>query len=210
MSKYFLPLAASFLTATAAGAITVTSPLNGPDQGPLASETYVIDFETPLPGIVTGGTLHTGLTPGIAAAPFGDATQYIAASAGDPVTIDISSVSTGFRTFSVYVGSVDPGNTLKVFDLGHNQIYSIDGTALPADTGDQTSGFTNRRVFFALGAGETLGSLEFSYDRNAFEFDDVAFGGAVPEPAVWGMMIAGFGLVGVASRRRRTVSVVAA
>jgi hypothetical protein len=28
-------------------------------------------------------------------------------------------------------------------------------------------------------------------------------GGAVPEPATWAMMIAGFGLIGVAARRQR-------
>lgn len=33
--------------------------------------------------------------------------------------------------------------------------------------------------------------------------------GVVPEPASWAMLIAGFGLVGVASRRRRRMSVVA-
>ena len=32
-------------------------------------------------------------------------------------------------------------------------------------------------------------------------------GGVVPEPATWAMMIAGFGLVGSAMRRRRTVAV---
>ncbi len=32
-------------------------------------------------------------------------------------------------------------------------------------------------------------------------------GGVVPEPATWAMLIAGFGLVGVASRRRRTAVV---
>ncbi len=32
----------------------------------------------------------------------------------------------------------------------------------------------------------------------------IQLAGAVPEPATWGLMIAGFGLVGVAARRRRT------
>jgi len=32
---------------------------------------------------------------------------------------------------------------------------------------------------------------------------DIEVGGAVPEPATWAMLIAGFGLVGAASRRRR-------
>lgn len=40
--------------------------------------------------------------------------------------------------------------------------------------------------------------------------DDITYnngGGAVPEPATWAMMIAGFGLAGAALRRRPTVSV---
>jgi hypothetical protein len=35
-------------------------------------------------------------------------------------------------------------------------------------------------------------------------------GGVVPEPATWAMMIAGFGLVGAAMRRRKTVATVSA
>jgi hypothetical protein len=33
------------------------------------------------------------------------------------------------------------------------------------------------------------------------------YGGVIPEPAAWAMMIAGFGLVGFAARRRRTVAI---
>jgi len=36
---------------------------------------------------------------------------------------------------------------------------------------------------------------------------EVAFNGAIPEPATWAMMIAGFGLVGFAARRRREIGV---
>ncbi|QMW22203.1 PEPxxWA-CTERM sorting domain-containing protein [Sandaracinobacteroides saxicola] len=36
--------------------------------------------------------------------------------------------------------------------------------------------------------------------------DDVVFGGVVPEPASWALMIAGFGLVGAAARRRVVVA----
>jgi hypothetical protein len=31
-------------------------------------------------------------------------------------------------------------------------------------------------------------------------------GGAVPEPATWAMLLAGFGLVGVSARRRRALA----
>ncbi|MGL4540913.1 MAG: PEPxxWA-CTERM sorting domain-containing protein [Polymorphobacter sp.] len=36
-----------------------------------------------------------------------------------------------------------------------------------------------------------------------FGWDDVTFGAAVPEPASWALMIAGFGMVGAAMRRRK-------
>jgi hypothetical protein len=56
-------------------------------------------------------------------------------------------------------------------------------------------------------AGTILKSLTFDgIDDGYITFDNfnVNFvGGAVPEPATWAMMIAGFGLIGVAARRQR-------
>ena len=49
-----------------------------------------------------------------------------------------------------------------------------------------------RLTFAAIGRSDSLGGY----------LDNVSVE-AVPEPATWGMMLAGFGLVGVASRRRR-------
>ena len=45
----------------------------------------------------------------------------------------------------------------------------------------------------------------------AYSFDllSVSYGGAVPEPASWALLVAGFGAVGVAARRRRTATVAA-
>ena len=42
--------------------------------------------------------------------------------------------------------------------------------------------------------------------QNGFSvFDDVTYAsGAIPEPAAWALMLAGFGLVGGAMRRRQT------
>lgn len=50
-----------------------------------------------------------------------------------------------------------------------------------------------------------------SYHRSGggFEFDNVTLAGAVPGPAMWGMVIAGFGLDGGAMRRRTTGAVAA-
>jgi hypothetical protein len=46
---------------------------------------------------------------------------------------------------------------------------------------------------------DTIPSQPFN---NAFEFDNVKLG-AVPEPAAWMTMLAGFGIIGAAMRRRR-------
>jgi PEP-CTERM motif len=54
--------------------------------------------------------------------------------------------------------------------------------------------------------GDQVDSLIGSYNANAFLVQGTAVAG-VPEPASWAMMIAGFGLVGGAMRRRHAVRV---
>lgn len=62
--------------------------------------------------------------------------------------------------------------------------------------------------FFAEG-NEVITGLRFVATGVAFEIDDVAgqlasdgSGSTVPEPATWALMLAGFGMVGAAARRR--------
>ena len=78
------------------------------------------------------------------------------------------------------------------------------------------------------GGGETIGIKSFAasvysyvgwedlpkggdrdYNDHQFVFENVRVSDAVPEPATWAMLITGFGLVGMAARRRRPVSVLA-
>ena len=61
---------------------------------------------------------------------------------------------------------------------------------------------------FSLSFGGTARSVLFGGTVNQQVFDDFTFGstvvgGAVPEPATWGMMILGFGVIGAVARRRR-------
>lgn len=56
------------------------------------------------------------------------------------------------------------------------------------------SGFTARYIQYGV----------ISANGGNVGLSNIAFN-AVPEPATWGLMIAGFGLVGVAARRRRSV-----
>lgn len=60
---------------------------------------------------------------------------------------------------------------------------------------------------FELLNGETTVGRGTLNTEIASHFDSVSF---VPEPAVWGLMVGGFGLLGAVSRRRRTATVVTA
>lgn len=70
---------------------------------------------------------------------------------------------------------------------------------------------TNRYVGFS-GLGADIYSVQFgpsSAFGDAFAIDDVRFvaaTGAVPEPGTWAMMLLGFGGMGVALRRRRSLT----
>jgi hypothetical protein len=57
--------------------------------------------------------------------------------------------------------------------------------------------------------GKSIVSLTYNATSDIVAIDDIRFfaGPAVPEPATWAMMIAGFGAVGFAMRRRRNVTV---
>ncbi len=66
---------------------------------------------------------------------------------------------------------------------------------------------------FLLNTGTTTPSqLHFGVGDGVFSDNGGSFTVAlgVPEPAMWGMMIAGFGMIGFASRRRRSVQSVTA
>jgi hypothetical protein len=101
--------------------------------------------------------------------------------------------------------------------------FNVETTSAPALdlAGDEAHGNSNfRRSFDVGGAVAALGATEFRYlridgtsggsigDSNGFDLDAVgivnfASTAAVPEPATWALMLAGFGGVGWTARRRR-------
>jgi len=92
----------------------------------------------------------------------------------------------------------DPGNVgLASFSPTLNQIFYIGlgGNSFVAPTGA-----TRLLLAVSDSYGSSTGNsgfLDVTYDSS---------GGAVPEPAAWALMIAGFGLAGAALRQRKTVA----
>ncbi|MCU6455830.1 PEPxxWA-CTERM sorting domain-containing protein [Sphingomonas sp. A2-49] len=112
-----------------------------------------------------------------------------------------------FSSISLFVGSLDTYNTVELLDAAGTAIGTYSGTAMSGGAiplGAMTPS-NNRRVTFTGTDGTVFYGAKFYNQGNnsAFEFDNVSFTAAVPEPATWAMMILGFGMVGFAARNRR-------
>ncbi len=97
-----------------------------------------------------------------------------------------------------YIDAADGGFTVDDY-VGGVFLYAFDGPQLFTGT---TATPTFRTGTFALTA--TGGSAASTLTIAA------AGGAVVPEPAAWGLMTLGFGLVGAAARRRRPMAAVTA
>lgn len=199
MIKQVLLGAVALGLASAAGAATTITAYPAPDVGPLPGQTLYDDFST---AAHLSGTysLTSGSIPGEAAAPGGDTTQYLSVSVGQAAVLDLGK---GVKDLSFFWGSIDNYNQVSFFN-GLTLVSTFGGGAVPgapAD-GNQNAATNNKRVNFDFG-GAVVTTVLFTSSRPAFEIDDVALGAIVPEPATWAMLVSGFGLVGVASRRRR-------
>jgi hypothetical protein len=105
-----------------------------------------------------------------------------------------------------------PTNSMGLWITGIQSIFTaslsvelIDGSqevfALPINTsgGAQFFGVVSSLAFSKVLALQTNNPGV----ADAFGIDDISYNGVIPEPATWAMLIAGFGLVGAAARRRR-------
>lgn len=106
-------------------------------------------------------------------------------------------------TVTVWSGADRTGSLLATLTLP----VTGNGSAVPGCVG------TNFCPYFAAGvafAGTAM-SVDFAGTNNQIGFDDITLGAsspisAAPEPATWGLMLFGFGLVGRALRKRRAAS----
>ena len=193
--------------AASAQALTITSsPL---DVAPGPGENIVFDFNGGAPAAgysYTGGSIFASSVNGVAAAPAGDTTPFFAVQGGQTATFHFAKE---LKSFSIYIGSVDSFNSLRFTGKNYDSgLFSA--SALPGgDNGNQTSGDTNRRFFFNFGPGESVRTVTLASSTNSFELDNIAVAG-VPEPSSWALLVAGFGLIGFARRRKANVTPISA
>jgi hypothetical protein len=192
-------------SASPASALTFVRTPGSPVSFAAPAGGTTVDFNGALPSgfTLTGGQLVTGDNANVFAEPaFSDGSRYLAVLAGQTATL---TAPNGFTGVSLFLGSVDSFNTLDVLSTAGAVLGSFTGSQLVNNpTGNQNAANTNLRVSFFNTPGEAnIGGLRFSSGQNAFETDNIAFLGAVPEPATWAMMLLGFGAVGYSMRRSK-------
>nr|WP_310522217.1 choice-of-anchor C family protein [Polymorphobacter sp.] len=123
----------------------------------------------------------------------GSVSQTFATIAGRTYTVsfDLSANPDNGPALKDFSASADNTTFLtQVGQAGYPLTWSPKGFTFTADDGAATLMFTSGAANSAW--GPALDNVSVSLN-------------AVPEPATWAMLIAGFGLVGVAARRRRSV-----
>lgn len=205
------------LSGSANAAVFISSTPGAPDPGPLANETQVIDFDSGLPSgvsLIGAAAIVVGSVANQHAEPAGDTTPYLVTPGvpgGTTADLDFASFLSDqdVTNFSFYWGSIDKFNTVQLLDRLGNVFFTLSGASLPPANGNATAPTTNQRVEFTLtGTDRALGGLRFTAPRPGFEVDTIAFAllSAIPEPATWGLMLAGFFGMGVTLRARRRLA----
>lgn len=206
--RFIAPVLAIALTAMPAAAATLISRPGAPDPGPFAGETLVVGFDAPnAAGFVWQGAPATRASSlaGTAAMPAGGNSMFGFVSTAHLRPATATLLTPALRSISLYWGSIDGHNKVTLLGRDGQSLGQFTGNQLPMPNGSWTQSAANRRVGFVAEPGQWIHGLRFATGGVAFEFDSIT-ASAVPEPANWAMLIAGFGLVG-AMQRRRTLPV---
>jgi hypothetical protein len=119
----------------------------------------------------------------------------------DTVGVIADGVLTTTQGFALHLDNVDTGVNNPAARVLYFDVKGPGSFLLKSDFENQT--FDATADFATFGP---LGSHRFgmSIDGNTIQIDNIVvdLGAAVPEPATWALMIAGFGMAGAAARRR--------
>ena len=127
-----------------------------------------------------------------------NSSMYYTLAAGGSYTMSFlysprPNVGSASNGITLYVGGTElnpPGEITGVGGSSTN--WALHTVNFTANAGDQV-------MFWATGTSDSLGGY----------LDNITIS-AVPEPATWAMMIAGFGMAGAAIRRRHAIKAIAA
>lgn len=167
----------------------------------------------------SGFHYYSGSTAGVAAAPKGDTSQYLAVGAGGQAVFDLRGYTSGgdeLASVSAYLGSLDSYNFVELLGVNSDGSINYADPLLSFGGNDLVrlnGGKRNGRLTFGFDDSARIGAILFGSKGIAFEFDSIAISqmrapaaqlaaAPVPEPASWAMMLGGFGVVGGAMRRR--------
>lgn len=189
--------AALACASTAHGTITIYgATLSGPNESPpnasagTGTATVTIDdvANTMLVEVTFSGL--TGTTTA----------SHIHAPTAVPLT-GTAGVATQTPTFSGFPLGVTSGTYSNLFDLLTASTYNA--SFVTANGG--TTASAESALLSALASGKAYLNIH----TTAFPSGEIrGFLVAVPEPATWGMMLLGFGAIGLAFRRRRSLAAV--
>lgn len=193
---------------------------------------YVTDFGTSAAPVVITGT-YSDVTIR-KADQFGGAEgkgRYAVAWNNAPYQLDISASNGGdINYFGYWLSALDSGNLLDFYKNG-SLVYSFKPVNVMSSIGNVSEYFGNPTSKFLGNNGHEPYAFVNLYFSDGASFDRIVFhqapgsagyesdnhtvgywvsqgGNPVPEATTWAMLIAGFGLVGAAMRRRRAQTVI--